>query len=175
MATHSSILAWEIPWTEEPGMLESMGSRMHMHTHTHTHTRTHAHTHTHCTQERMSNECKTPVISKPSSGEFVALGVDCSSLISMAIKGNPEGVKKAESFWKDDHPSGGLYVAGSGVTLPEISRSLDSQGQLSVAMCKSDIIPCLSGLLPLNYLNLQLGSFIVTGFEKWESLPKLGA
>ena len=25
MATHSSILAWEIPWTEEPGRLESMG------------------------------------------------------------------------------------------------------------------------------------------------------
>ena len=25
MAIHSSILAWEIPWTEEPGGLESMG------------------------------------------------------------------------------------------------------------------------------------------------------
>jgi len=25
MATHSSILAWEIPWTEEPGGLPSMG------------------------------------------------------------------------------------------------------------------------------------------------------
>ena len=27
MATHSSILAWEIPWTEEPGKLQSMGSQ----------------------------------------------------------------------------------------------------------------------------------------------------
>ena len=27
MATHSSILAWEIPWTEEPGMLQSIGSQ----------------------------------------------------------------------------------------------------------------------------------------------------
>ena len=27
MATHSSILAWEIPWTEEPGELKSMGSQ----------------------------------------------------------------------------------------------------------------------------------------------------
>ena len=26
MATHSSILAWEIPWTEGPGGLQSMGS-----------------------------------------------------------------------------------------------------------------------------------------------------
>ena len=25
MATHSSILAWEIPWTEEPDTLQSMG------------------------------------------------------------------------------------------------------------------------------------------------------
>ena len=25
MAPHSSILAWEIPWTEEPGRLQSMG------------------------------------------------------------------------------------------------------------------------------------------------------
>ena len=25
MATHSSILAWRIPWTEEPGELQSMG------------------------------------------------------------------------------------------------------------------------------------------------------
>ena len=27
MATHSSILAWSIPWTEEPGGLQSMGSQ----------------------------------------------------------------------------------------------------------------------------------------------------
>ena len=27
MATHSSILAWRIPWTEEPGGLQSIGSQ----------------------------------------------------------------------------------------------------------------------------------------------------
>ena len=27
MATHSSILAWRIPWVEEPGGLQSMGSQ----------------------------------------------------------------------------------------------------------------------------------------------------
>ena len=27
MANHSSILAWRIPWTEEPGGLQSMGSQ----------------------------------------------------------------------------------------------------------------------------------------------------
>ena len=31
MATHSSILAWRIPWREEPGMLQSMGvTKSHM-------------------------------------------------------------------------------------------------------------------------------------------------
>ena len=27
IATHSSILAWKIPWTEDPGRLQSMGSQ----------------------------------------------------------------------------------------------------------------------------------------------------
>ena len=46
MTTHSSILAWRIPWTQEPGRLQSSGSqRVGMterltHTHTHTHTET---------------------------------------------------------------------------------------------------------------------------------------
>ena len=43
MAIHSGILAWEIPWTEEPGGLQSMGLEKvrygwvaeHMHAHTH--------------------------------------------------------------------------------------------------------------------------------------------
>ena len=38
IATHSSILAWKIPWTEEPGRLHSMGSdsieQLHFHFHT---------------------------------------------------------------------------------------------------------------------------------------------
>ena len=58
MVTHCSILAWKIPWTEEPGRLQSMGSQRagqdlttkqqqdthyrHMNTHTHTHTHTHS-------------------------------------------------------------------------------------------------------------------------------------
>ena len=46
MATQSSILAWRIPWTEQPGRLQSMGSQRIGHdwatnTHTHTHTPTH--------------------------------------------------------------------------------------------------------------------------------------
>ena len=27
MATHSTVIAWEIPWTEEPGGLQSIGSQ----------------------------------------------------------------------------------------------------------------------------------------------------
>ena len=49
MATHSSILAWRIPRTEEPGQLQSMGShrvRQELPTHIYY---THTHTHTHLT------------------------------------------------------------------------------------------------------------------------------
>ena len=49
VTTHSSVLVWRIPRTEEPGGLQSVGSRRvghdwcdfvcaHTHTHTHTHT-----------------------------------------------------------------------------------------------------------------------------------------
>jgi len=57
MATHSSVLAWRMPWTEEPDGLQSKGSqrdghdlatecaRAHTHTHTHTHRPPHPHQH----------------------------------------------------------------------------------------------------------------------------------
>ena len=53
MATHSSILAGRIPWTEEPGGLQSMGSQRDGHdcndlAYTHTHT----YTHTNCPKEQ---------------------------------------------------------------------------------------------------------------------------
>ena len=41
MATHSSILAWRIPWTEEPGRLQSTGSQRVGHDWATSHTRTH--------------------------------------------------------------------------------------------------------------------------------------
>ena len=56
MASHSSILAWRIPWTEEPGRLQSMGSQrvgdnwsnlVYAHACTRARTHTHTHTHTH--------------------------------------------------------------------------------------------------------------------------------
>ena len=48
LATYSSILAWEISWTEEPGRLQSMGSQKSDTTeHSHTRARAHTHTHTH--------------------------------------------------------------------------------------------------------------------------------
>ena len=55
MAAHSSIVAWKIPWTDEPGELQSMGlqrvrhdwaTNTYTHTHTHTHTRARARSHT---------------------------------------------------------------------------------------------------------------------------------
>ena len=45
MATHSSILAWRIPWTEEPGRLQSMGLQRIGHNCDRAHTGTYADTH----------------------------------------------------------------------------------------------------------------------------------
>ena len=45
MAAHSSILAWKIPWTEEPGGLQSMGSQRVRHDLATEHARRHALTH----------------------------------------------------------------------------------------------------------------------------------
>ena len=69
MAAHSSILAWSISWTEEPGGLQSMGSQRVWHdwltntyTHTHTHN-THTHTHTeHLIYASHCSKCLTPKI-----------------------------------------------------------------------------------------------------------------
>ena len=44
MATHSSILAWRIPWTEEPGGLQSRGAQTVRHNRA---TNTYIHTYTH--------------------------------------------------------------------------------------------------------------------------------
>ena len=43
MATHSSILVWRIPWTEEPGGLQSMGSQRVRHDSASEHTHTQCH------------------------------------------------------------------------------------------------------------------------------------
>ena len=69
MATHPSILAWRIPWTEEPGGLQSMGSqrvRQLTDRQTYTHrvhgvteswiANTHTHTHTHTSRESPGNQ-----------------------------------------------------------------------------------------------------------------------
>ena len=65
MTTHSSMLASEIPWTEEPVRQQSMGSQRDMpeqlstcactHTHTHTHTDTHTHRHTYTHENGFNN------------------------------------------------------------------------------------------------------------------------
>ena len=49
MATHSSTLAWRVPWTEQPGGLQFMESQRFRHDWACMHTRagTHTHTHTH--------------------------------------------------------------------------------------------------------------------------------
>ena len=52
MATHSSTLAWEIPWMEKPGGLQPMGPReLYMTEQVSMHTCIRMHTYTHAPQE----------------------------------------------------------------------------------------------------------------------------
>ena len=51
MTAHSSILAWRIPWTEESGGLQSMGSQRVGRDLATEHVWVHTHTETHCTWE----------------------------------------------------------------------------------------------------------------------------
>ena len=70
VATHSNILAWEIPWTEEAGGLQSVGLQRVRHdsetnTHTHTHTHTYTHTYLHMGFREVSPVSK---VTQPRSG-----------------------------------------------------------------------------------------------------------
>ena len=72
MEIHSSILAWRIPWTEEPCRQQSMGSqRDTTGVASHTHTRTHTHTHTfddgHFNRHEVISHCGLIYISLVSS------------------------------------------------------------------------------------------------------------
>ena len=59
MATHSSILAWRVPWTEESGEATVLGgteSDMTEHVHTHTHTHTHTPIFFNCVMKLLRNK-----------------------------------------------------------------------------------------------------------------------
>ena len=67
MATHSSTLAWEIPWAEEPGRLQSMGLR----TVGHMTERLHFHFSLSCTGEENGNPLQYCCRENPRDGSLV--------------------------------------------------------------------------------------------------------
>ena len=62
MATHSSTLAWKIPWAEEPGRLQSMGSLRVVHDFTFTF-------HFHALEEEMASHSSVLAWRIPGTGE----------------------------------------------------------------------------------------------------------
>ena len=64
MATHSSTLAWKIPWTEEPGRLQSMGSLE-----LDTTERLHFHISLSCIKEGNGNPLQCSFLENPRDGE----------------------------------------------------------------------------------------------------------
>ena len=87
MATLSSILVWRIPWTEEPGGLQSMGSQrvehnwVPEHTRAHAHTHTHTHTHTHYLKG-IAFWRKFPTIFSCLGRETTSLFSNCKTLLN---------------------------------------------------------------------------------------------
>ena len=66
MAPHSSTLAWNIPWTEEPGRLQSMGSRR-----VDTTERLHFHFSFSCIGEGNRNPLQCSCLENPRGGSLV--------------------------------------------------------------------------------------------------------
>ena len=64
MAPHSSTLAWKVPWTEEPGGLQSMGSRI-----VDTTERLHFHFSLSCIGEGKGNPLQCSCLENPGTGE----------------------------------------------------------------------------------------------------------
>ena len=87
MAPHSSTLAWKIPWTEEPGRLQSMGSLE-----CDTTERLHFHFSLSCIGEGNGNPLQCSCLENPRDGEPGGLpsmgshrvGHDCSDLAAAA-------------------------------------------------------------------------------------------
>ena len=78
MAAHSSILVWRIPWTEEPGRLQSMGSQR---------VTTERLTHTHTQEGKRTGVM--PVLLGPSI--LVMLGPRCPFAVVLGAMGGGQG------------------------------------------------------------------------------------
>ena len=82
MATHSSILVWSIPWTEEPGGRQSMGWQRVGQTEQ-------AHTHTTCSRPRALRAPQLPPLTAlspgPSPGPELQLKSSCSLCLGIGI------------------------------------------------------------------------------------------
>ena len=87
MASHSSTLAWEIPWTEEPGALQSTGSQGVRHDLVTEHTRSHA-----CPGDRWAvpSQVSTPfaqLFSLPGMLSHPQIHLSCTSILYKSARG----------------------------------------------------------------------------------------
>ena len=100
MATHSNILVWRIPWTEEPGRLPSMGSKEldttqrlnHYHTHLYKYIYLHTHTLLECVQQN-SDRCNFSILK-------------ClTHMVTKTLMESEDGGERAFSLWTLRDPS----------------------------------------------------------------------
>ena len=95
MAMHPSILAWKIPWTEEPGGAWRSQRVWHNWAHTHTHTHAHSNTHTHHQFVQSKWRVKWKIISLPLRGRLVLVSPDSVLLNSL----QPHDLQHPRLLW----------------------------------------------------------------------------
>ena len=91
MATHSSVLAWSIPWTEEPGGLRPMGSQRAGHNCATDHTHAHTHTDKVNSQENPAREVSLSCL----TGDGEAGGAGCSPSDPLSHRWKAGGSREA--------------------------------------------------------------------------------
>ena len=131
MATHSSILAWRISWTEEPGGLQSIGSQSQPQLKRLTHTHTHAHAQSgteHCCFKVLQEQL--PFISQLPPRRWVTLAHRAKESSREGKSEMPTGAQWAEPPALLGSTAGGWGRSPPG-SIPYPSGSLPQWGFLS--------------------------------------------
>ena len=143
MAVYSSIPAWKIPWTEKPGVLQSMGHKesditkqisMYTHTHIHTHTQSQFHS----WPLGLWQLSEPHFLLNPNKAESICPG------FFLGLTENPNEMR-TNSTWKwkvlDQHNIASSLVSGRHIPFMSSPNGQGYHGTMPSMRCP--ILPCM--------------------------------